>query len=99
MIISDLNYLQTAEENVQGGYSFGGNSATTTNQSLNLLTNVTSKANVVGTLALSEADALATGPNTVTQTVTSTSTIAGVGSSSTATSASASQGSTAYWYL
>lgn len=96
MIISDLNYLESAEANVEGGYFFGDSSYTnvyaniseylTVNKVFNSITNV--KNNFAG----AEASADALGANSSTQAISKTTTIQGVGSSSNATSISGSAG-------
>ncbi len=89
MIISDLNYLQTAEENVQGGYQ-----TPSTFQIVVSSFNLTGKATVSGNSAGAEADSNAYGPNTTTQAITNTVTVAGKSSQSNATSLAASTGAT-----
>ena len=92
MFISDLDYLETAEANVVGGYFFGLSSSTTTYQNLSISTGLNSATNVKGTFAGAEANAGAIGPNTSTQALTFTNAVQGVGSSSSATSVSATNG-------
>ncbi|MEG5017557.1 MULTISPECIES: hypothetical protein [unclassified Microcoleus] len=101
MIISDLNYLESAEANVEGGYFFGDSSVTyvkaniseylTINKVFNSITNV--KGNFAG----AEAAADAVGANSSTQAITKTTTVQGLGSSSNATSTSGSAGSY-FWH-
>lgn len=91
MIISDLNYLQSAEEtDVLGGYYFGKSSNTYVNEYLNLNKYVNSRVNLYGNFAGAEAEAGAIGYNSSTQAVSYTNTVQGFGSVSGATSISAS---------
>lgn len=92
MIISDLNYLETAEQTVVGGYYFGENVNTTIKEKLDIRKYLESKVYVKGNFAGSEANADAVGYNTSTQAISSTAVIQGVGSSSKATSVSATSG-------
>ncbi|MBW4421291.1 MAG: hypothetical protein KME13_19020 [Myxacorys californica WJT36-NPBG1] len=94
MIISDLNYLQPAEEtDVLGGYNFGGNHSSNIYENLYINKYLKSKVDVYGNFAGAEADAVAEGYNTSTQAISSTYTKQGVASASNATSVSASAGS------
>ncbi|MBD1847346.1 hypothetical protein H6F89_28855 [Cyanobacteria bacterium FACHB-63] len=93
MIISDLNYLQTADELVEGGYFFGPNSTTVVNANINEKLNIRKdffgKTIVIGNFAGAEASALSSGPNTSTQAISYTNVAQGKGSASYATSVSA----------
>jgi hypothetical protein len=101
MIISDLNYMEVAEVNVEGGYYFGSSSNTTVyaniTENLNIKKYFESRTNIFGNFAGAEAAATAVGPNTATQAISSTNTIVGYGSSSNATSISGSQGAYCGW--
>ncbi|MBW4540860.1 MAG: hypothetical protein KME43_17165 [Myxacorys chilensis ATA2-1-KO14] len=98
MIISDLNYLQSAEEtNVLGGYFFGESSNTVIKEYLELNKKLTSKVDIKGNFAGAEADATALGKNSSSQAVSYTFTKEGFGSESKATSVSGSQGSYFNW--
>ncbi|MDQ2099490.1 MAG: hypothetical protein QQW96_17810 [Tychonema bourrellyi B0820] len=96
MIISDLNYLESAEANVEGGYYFGPSSSTNVyadireNLTINKVFNSVTKTQ--GTFAGAEATASALGANSATQAISNTVTIQGVGSTSNATSISGSNG-------
>jgi hypothetical protein len=96
MIISDLNYMEMAEANVEGGYYFGPSSKTFVfakiREDLKINKAFTSKVDVKGNFAGAQANADAMGKNTATQAISATTTIEGVGSSSVATSLSASEG-------
>lgn len=96
MIISDLNYLQAVEENVEGGYYFGPSSYTNVYaniyESLNIYKNLYSNVHVRGNFAGAEASAFAVGKDTSTQAISETNAIQGVMSSSNATSVSATNG-------
>ncbi|MEG4963179.1 MULTISPECIES: hypothetical protein [unclassified Microcoleus] len=96
MIISDLNYVEAAEANVEGGYFFGDSSYTAVYANINEYLTINkvfnSITNVKGNFAGAEADAEAVGANSSTQAITKTLTVQGVGSSSNATSTSGSAG-------
>lgn len=100
MIISDLNYLQSAEENdVLGGYDFGGNHSSNIYENLYINKYLRSDVDVYGNFAGAEADAKALGKNTSTQAISRTFTDQGYASASNATSVSASEGAYFYhWY-
>ncbi|MDJ0902906.1 MAG: hypothetical protein QNJ55_29310 [Xenococcus sp. MO_188.B8] len=67
MIISDLNYLESAEANVEGGFNLGHDySNIYFNEYLNIYKDVDSKVDLKGNLATAEADAY--GYNSLTQT-------------------------------
>ena len=67
MIISDLNYLETAETSVVGGFNLGYDfSSIYFNEYFNIKKDVVSKTYVKGNLATAEADAY--GSDTLTQT-------------------------------
>ncbi|MEG4352866.1 hypothetical protein QUA74_24405 [Microcoleus sp. LAD1_D3] len=67
MIISDLNYLETAETSVVGGFNLGYDfSSIYFNEYFNIQKDVVSKTYVKGNLATAEADAY--GSDTLTQT-------------------------------
>jgi hypothetical protein len=93
MIISDLNYLHTAAETVEGGYFFGLSSNTNVNaninENLNIRKNFFGKTVVFGNFAGAEATALASGYNTSTQGISFTNVVQGKSSASYATSVSA----------
>lgn len=95
MIISDLNYLEAVQENIQGGYDFGDSSYTSTKQKLQIKLKLISSVNVKGNFAGAEAGALAEGSNTSSQAITNTFTD-NYTSASSATSTSATGNS--YWY-
>lgn len=93
MIISDLNYLQSAEEtNVLGGYYFGESSNTYINEYLNLYKNLNSQVYIKGNFAGAEANSVAKGYNTSTQAISNTVTEEGKLSASNATSTAGSAG-------
>ncbi|CAD5946283.1 hypothetical protein [Planktothrix agardhii] len=69
MIISDLNYLEAVEGNVEGGYFLPDVS-----QSFKVKFNVKAALCIDGNIAGSEAIAEASGKNTLTQAVTYTQT-------------------------
>ncbi|MEG4216374.1 hypothetical protein QUA27_13355 [Microcoleus sp. Pol14C6] len=96
MIISDLNYLESAEANVEGGYYFGESSTTYVNANISEYLTINkvfnSKTNIKGNFAGAEASAGALGANSATQAISSTNTVQGVGSQSNATSLSGSNG-------
>ncbi|NES80953.1 MAG: hypothetical protein F6K10_05860 [Moorea sp. SIO2B7] len=69
MIISDLDYLATAESDVVGGFNLGYDfSKIYFNEYFNIYKDVDSKVNLKGNLATAEADAY--GKNSLTQTFT-----------------------------
>ena len=69
MIISDLNYLESAEANVEGGFNLGYDfSKIYFNEYLKIYKDVDSKVDLKGNLATAEADAY--GKDTLTQTFT-----------------------------
>ncbi len=102
MIISDLNYLESAEANIVGGYYFGSSSNTNVNanitENLNINKNFNSTTVIKGNFAGAEAGAFATGKNTSTQAISATDVVQGVSSASQATSISGTSGFTRrYW--
>jgi hypothetical protein len=97
MIISDLNYMEVAEANVEGGYYFGDSTSTYISETLNINKTLVSKVYIKGNFAGAEAEAYATGPNTATQGVTFTNVVKGYGSVSKATSVSGTSGYSYVW--
>lgn len=97
MIISDLNYLESAEATVVGGYYFGPSSLTVNLQYLGIGVGLTSVTKISGNFAGAEADATAMGSNTFTEAITSTTVVQGVGSISNATSAAGTNGFQYCW--
>lgn len=95
MIITDLNYLETADARVLGGFDFGDSSKTKVEFKFELKSLIVSKPIVKGNAALAEAEADAIGKNTFTSATSSTFVKEGYGSSSSATSVSATSG---YYY-
>lgn len=91
MIISDLNYIETADDKVEGGYVFKNGSS-----SINFNFNVTGASLVKGNLAGAEAGAMALGTNTQAQAITYTETAPG-GSLAGSTSVSSSNTSLCYF--
>ena len=69
MIISDLNYMETAEANVEGGYVFKSGTST-----INFEFNVKGVSLVRGNNAGAEATAAAFGKNTQAQAISGTET-------------------------
>ena len=67
MIISDLNYLESAEGSVEGGYYFGPSSKTIVVEKLFIFKKFDSDVDVDGNFAGAESDAQAYGDNTSTQ--------------------------------
>jgi hypothetical protein len=100
MIISDLNYLQAVDANVEGGYYFGPSSKTNViakiKEDLDIKKNFVGKTFVKGNFAGAQANADAIGKNTSTQAITETFAVQGKASSSVATSVSATSGYS--WY-
>lgn len=92
MIISDLNYLETAQEDIQGGYFFPD-----VNQSFKVKVKIKAGVDISGNIAGSEAIATADGKNTLTQAVTLTQTTNN-SSYSDATSLSGTVGGSYCWY-
>ena len=96
MIISDLNYLQTAEKTVEGGYYFGPSSKTFVfakiYEDLKINKKFNSDVDIDGNFAGAQANADAFGKNSSTQAVSVTLTKEGFGSTSVATSISGSEG-------
>ncbi|NJL46283.1 MAG: hypothetical protein HC929_00690 [Leptolyngbyaceae cyanobacterium SM2_5_2] len=96
MIISDLNYLQTVDANVEGGYYFGPSSKTIVvadiKENLKINKEFYGKTVVKGNFAGAQANADAVGKNTSTQAITETFVLQGKASSSVATSVSATSG-------
>ncbi|HAN75818.1 MAG TPA: hypothetical protein DCQ51_09255 [Planktothrix sp. UBA8407] len=92
MIISDLNYLEAVEGNVEGGYFLPS-----INQSFKVKFNVKAGVDISGNIAGSEAIATADGKNTLTQAVTLTQTTNN-SSYSDATSLSGTVGGSYCWY-
>ncbi|MBF2047344.1 hypothetical protein HJG54_19425 [Leptolyngbya sp. NK1-12] len=96
MIITDLNYLQSADDNIEGGYYFGPSSKTLVTakitEVLDIKKNFVGKTLVIGNFAGAEATANAMGKDTSTQAISSTTVVQGKGSSSNATSVSATNG-------
>lgn len=74
MIISDLNYLQTVDETVEGagGFRFRKNINTNVKVRLDIKKRVLSKVKVKGNLADAEAYADAYGPDSLAETLTVT---------------------------
>lgn len=74
MIISDLNYLETAEETVEGarGYRFRKDVKTNVRVRLDVKKRVAAKIRIKGNLADAEALAEADGNNSVAETLTDT---------------------------
>jgi hypothetical protein len=99
MIISDLNYLQSVDSNVEGGYFFGPSSKTYVDayirERLDINKNFVGKTFVKGNFAGAEATAFAMGKDTSTQAISYTDVVQGYGSASKATSVSATNGY--YW--
>jgi hypothetical protein len=89
MIISDLSYLHTVEENVEGGYYFGDPVFTNIYENLFINKNLYSQVYVKDNFAGAEGSAKAFGPNTSTQAITATNAIYRFGSASDSTSVSA----------
>jgi hypothetical protein len=96
MIISDLNYIQAVDANVEGGYFFGPSSQTRVDaqikEVLDIKKNFVGKTLVVGNFAGAEASAFATGKDTSTQAISLTDVDQGKSSTSYATSVSATNG-------
>jgi hypothetical protein len=92
VIISDLNYLRTVDENVEGGYDFGDPVNTTIIENLRINKFFDGETFVRNNFAGAEGDAMATGPSTSTQAITSTNAVYRVGSRSTSTTVSAAAG-------
>lgn len=92
MIISDLNYLHTVDENVEGGYYFGDPVNTTIKENLDIKKRFDGVTKVKGNFAGSEGSAFAEGPNTSTQSITYTDAVYRRSSTSLATSVSAASG-------
>jgi hypothetical protein len=92
MIISDLSYLHTIDENVEGGYYFGDPVNTRIREDLRIDKYFDGQTYVKNNFAGAEGSADAFGPSTSTQSITNTYSSYRVGSSSDATSISASAG-------
>ena len=90
MIISDLNYLEAAEANVEGGYYFGNNVHVRVEKNLKVNNDFNSRVNVRGNFAGAEAEAFAFGKNTSAEGFTFTETVQGHSSVALASSLSAS---------
>jgi hypothetical protein len=99
MIISDLNYIEVAGANVEGGYYFGPSSKTLVlakiREDLKITKDFKGTTVVKGNFAGAQANADAIGKNTSTQAITETFVVQGKASSSVATSVSATSGY--YW--
>jgi hypothetical protein len=92
MIISDLSYLQTVDENVEGGYYFGDPVNTRIREDLRIDKYFDGQTYVKNNFAGAEGSADAFGPNTSTQSITATNAVYRFGSSSESTSVSAAAG-------
>jgi hypothetical protein len=89
MIISDLSYLHTVDENVEGGYYFGDPVYTNIYENLYIKKYFDGDTYVKNNFAGAEGSAEAYGPNTSTQSITATKAIYRFGSASESTSVSA----------
>jgi hypothetical protein len=89
MIISDLSYLHTVDENVEGGYYFGDPVYTNIYENLRINKDFYGDTYVKNNFAGAEGSALASGPNTSTQSITATNAVYRLGSASESTSVSA----------
>jgi hypothetical protein len=90
--ISDLNYLHTVDETVEGGYYFGDPVNTTIRENLDIRKYFDGQTYVRNNFAGSEGTALASGPSTSTQSITASNAVYRVGSASQSTSVSAAAG-------
>jgi hypothetical protein len=89
MIISDLSYLHTVDENVEGGYFFGDPVDTRIREDLRINKYFDGQTYVTNNFAGSEGYATAFGPNTSTQSITATNARYRLSSTSESTSVSA----------